>query len=226
MMHQLIDKKNKIIIYVIFLFLLSTTNEKFSKKQKNYSLKIDNINIVGLSSDKNSEIFNELNNILYKNIFILGKEEINNIIGNHNIIAEYSIKKIYPSRLDISIKPTKLIAKISNNSQLLVGENGKIILDKENYQILPIIFGEFRSKKFLEFKENIDHSKFNFANFRTIYFFPSNRWDVLTKDNVLIKLPQNNLLESLNLAYKIVTNDKFKSKNIIDLRIINNLIIE
>ncbi len=226
MMHQLTDKKNKIIIYVIFLFLLSTTNQKFSEKQKKYYLKIDKINVTGLSNDKNLEIFNELNNIFYQNIFILENEEINKIINKHNIIAKYNIKKIYPSRLDIDIMPTELIAKISNNSQLLVGANGKIILDKENYQKLPIIFGQFSSKKFLEFKKNIDHSKFNFANFETIYFFPSNRWDILTKDNILIKLPQNNLSESLNLAYKIVTNDIFKNKNTIDLRVIDNLIIK
>ena len=225
-MHQLIDKKNKIIIYLLFLFILSTTSGKFKENQNRYSLKINQINVKGLSRTDNSKIYNELSNIFYKNILIVNKDEIQKVISKYNIIEEYNIKKIYPSRLDIDIKPTELIAKISNNSQLLVGANGKIILDKENYQKLPIIFGQFSSKKFLEFKKNIDHSKFNFANFETIYFFPSNRWDILTKDKILIKLPQNNLSESLNLAYKIVTNDIFKNKNTIDLRVIDNLIIK
>ena len=30
-------------------------------------------------------------------------------------------------------------------------------------------------KNFLELKENVEESKFNFAEFKTMYFFPSNR---------------------------------------------------
>ena len=42
-MHQLIDKKDKIIIYLIFLIILSTTSGKFIKNQNNYSYKINQI---------------------------------------------------------------------------------------------------------------------------------------------------------------------------------------
>jgi len=57
-----------------------------------------------------------------------------------------------------------------------------------------------------------------------LYFFPSNRWDILTYDDILIKLPQDNISKSLNLAYKIIANNDFKNKNLIDLRINNHLI--
>ena len=60
----------------------------------------------------------------------------------------------------------------------------------------------------------------------TIYFFPSTRWDILTIDGVLIKLPQNNIIKPLNLAYKIIASKQFKGKNIIDLRVKNHLIIK
>ena len=69
-------------------------------------------------------------------------------------------------------------------------------------------------------------SKFTFTEFKTLYFFPSNRWDVLTNDDILIKLPQNNLSKSLNLAYKIISSDDFKNKTLIDLRMNNHLIIK
>ena len=55
-MHQSIDKKNKVVIYLIFLFILSTTSGKFTEKQKDYSLKINKINVEGLSI---SEKFND-----------------------------------------------------------------------------------------------------------------------------------------------------------------------
>ena len=223
-MHQLIDKKNKIIIYLLLLFILSTTNKKFVENQNNYSSTINKINIEGLSNVDNSKISNELNNLFYKNILLVGKEEIQRVISKYNIIEEYSIKKIYPSTININIKPTKFIARLSSNDQL-VGVNGKLIEDKENNEVLPYIFGEFNSQDFLNFKKNIMQSKFTFTEFKTLYLFPSNRWDILTNDDILIKLPQDNLSESLNLAYKIMNSYDFKNKNLLDLRMNNHLII-
>jgi cell division protein FtsQ len=224
-MHQLIDKKNKIIVYLLLLLILSTTSKKFSEKQNSYSSKINQINIEGLSNTDNRKIFNELNNLFYENILFIEKQELQNVISKYNIIEEYSIKKVYPSTININIEPTKFLARISGNNQL-VGANGKLIDDKENTEILPYIFGEFHSVNFLNFKKKIAESKFNFTNFKTLYFFPSNRWDILTNENILIKLPYNNFSESLNLAYNIISSNDFKNTNLIDLRINNHLIIE
>ena len=58
-----------------------------------------------------------------------------------------------------------------------------------------------------------------------LYFFPSNRWDILTYDDILIKLPRNNIIKSLDLAYKIIISNDLKNKNFIDLRMKNHLIL-
>jgi cell division protein FtsQ len=225
-MHQLIDKKNKVIIYIIFLILLSTVVNKTHEKQNNYPILINKIDVIGLSADNNLRIVNKLDEFFYKNIFFINKKKINQIISEHTIIDKYYVKKIYPRKLNIKIEQAKFIAKVSGNSQLLVGSNGKIITNEVSNETLPYIFGEFDSKKFLEFKKNIDRSKFNIKDFKSIFFYPSNRWDVLTIDDILIKLPENNFLESLSLAYKILKDDQFINKKIIDLRIKNHLVIE
>ena len=49
-MHQLTDKKNKIIIYLLLLFILSTTSGKFLENQNSYPSTINQINIEGLSN--------------------------------------------------------------------------------------------------------------------------------------------------------------------------------
>ena len=225
-MHQSIGKKNKVIIYLILLLILSTTSGKILKKKNNYSLKIDNIKVLGLNITKNLEIQNDLSSIFYQNIFFLRKNEINKIINRHNIIEEYNIKKIYPSTLNIEIKPAKFLAKITNHNNLLVGSNGKLISGERSDKILPHLFGEFNSKKFLEFKKNIENSKFRLAEFKIIYFFPSNRWDILTNEDVLIKLPKKNVPKYLSKAYRIITSTQFKDKNIIDLRVEGHLVIK
>ena len=223
-MHQLIDKKNKIIIYLLFLFILSTTSSKFTENQDSYSTPINQINVKGLSIIENKKIFNQLKHLFYKNILLVGKKDIQKIISKYNIIEEFSVKKIYPSTININIKPTKLVARLSNIDQL-VGANGKFIEDKENKMMLPYIFGKFNSQDFLNLKNKIVKSKFTFKKFKTLYFFPSNRWDILTNDNILIKLPQDNVTESLNLAFKIISSNDFKNKNLIDLWMNNHLII-
>ena len=222
-MHQFIDKKNRIIIYLLFLLILSTTSGKFIENQNNYSSKIKKINIEGLSNTDTKKITNELNFLFYKNILLVNKNEIQKIINKYNVIEEYSIKKIYPSTININIQTTKFVARLSSNDQL-VGSNGKLVDNKENNEILPYIFGKFNSKNFLKLKKNIEQSKFTFTKFKTLYFFPSNRWDILTFDDILIKLPQNNISKSLNFAHKIINSNNFKNQNFIDLRIDNYLI--
>ena len=224
-MHQLIDKRKKIIIYLLFVFILSTTNGKFSDNQKNFSSNVNQINIVGLSSADNTKILNELNNLFYTNILLIDRDKINKVINKFNIIEEYNVKKIYPSTININIKPTKFVARLSNNHQL-VGANGKVIEDKESNEELPYIFGKFDTQDFLNFKKNITLSKFALNRFKTLYIFPSKRWDILTYDNILIKLPKDNISKPLNLAYKIINSNDFKNNTLIDLRINNNLIVK
>ena len=224
-MHQSIDKKNKIIIYLLFLFILSSINNKLAENKNNFPSKINQINIDGLSKTDTKNISNELNYLFYKNILFASKDKIQHIVSRYNIIEEYNIKKIYPSTINIKIQPTEFVARLSSNDQL-VGSNGKLIVDKENSMLLPYIFGKFSSKNFLKFKKNITRSKFTFIKLKTLYFFPSNRWDILTHDDILIKLPQNNVSKSLDTAHKVISNDNFKNKSIIDLRINNHLVIK
>ena len=75
-MLQSIDKKNKVIVYIIFLLILSTTNGKFLKQQKRYTLKINNINVFGLTVAKNLELQNDLKGIFYQNIFFFKKKKL------------------------------------------------------------------------------------------------------------------------------------------------------
>ena len=107
-----------------------------------------------------------------------------------------------------------------------MGANGKLIENIKNNEILPYIFGKFNSRDLIVFKKNIDQSNFIFGEFKTLYFFPSNRWDILTNNGILIKLPQDNFSKSLNLAYKMINSNDFKNKSLIDLRPNNHLIIK
>ena len=224
-MHQLIGKKKSLILYFFFLVALSTTTNKALYKTENL-FQIDNINITGIPLDKIQGLNDELYNTIEKNIFFLKKEVLKNSISEFNIVEKYSVKKIYPRELNINIKPTKFIAKISNKDDVLVGSNGKLISNKDFKKKLPSIFGKFNSNKFLELKIHLERSGFNFEDLKSLIYFSSGRWDILTNDNVLIKLPNKKIYESLHLAKKILNDDNFKMNKFIDLRISNQIIVK
>jgi len=222
-MLQSIDKKNKIIIYLIFLFLLSTTSNKSLEFHQNYSAKIDKIEVSGLSNSVNSQIRSKLEKLLNTSIFFINKDKIDKIISKYNLVELYNVKKIYPRKIDVKIEQTKFIAKISGSNQVLVGSNGKLIKQEINEK-LPFLFGKLDFIKFLEFKKIIDNSAFRFNDLKSVSFYPSKRWDIVTSENILINLPQDNLLQSLNLAYKLIIDDYFKKIRIIDLRVKNHVV--
>ena len=224
-MRRLTDKKNKIIIYLILLLILSTTNNKSLEFQHNYSAKINKIQVLGLSNRVNAQIRSRLEKLIHSNIFFINKDKIDKIISEYNLVELYSVKKIYPSKIEIKIEQTKFIAKISGSNKVLVGSNGKLIKYEINER-LPFLFGKFNSKKFLEFKSIIDNSAFKFNDLKSVSFYPSKRWDIITVENISINLPQDNLLQSLNLAYKLIIDDSFKEIKIIDLRVKNHLVIK
>ena len=76
----------------------------------------------------------------------------------------------------------------------------------------------------MSFKQNIEKSIFSFSNLKTLYFFPSGRWDILIDNDILIKLPQEHIVASLNLSKKLIDNDNFKDNKFIDLRVKNHLV--
>jgi|TARA_B110001452_G_scaffold178735_1_gene149968 cell division protein FtsQ len=224
-MHQLIDKKNKISVYLILFFLLSTiSNKKLQIQSNNFNTNIE-VEVHGLSNSANLKIKKKLEALSYKNIFLIDRESVYKVMSKYNLIENYNIKKNYPKTINIQIKPTKFIARVKNNKEFLIGSNGKLISNISVDTTLPILFGKFDSNELLELKKNIDNSKFEFTEFKSIFFFQSMRWDLQTYDDVLIKLPQQNLPNALKTAFQIIKDKQLTKLQVIDLRISNQVII-
>ena len=223
-MHQLINKKNNIIAYLLLLILLSTTSNKTLESTSNFPFKVNKIDVSGLSERKNFKIANELNQFLSNNILFINKDNINRIVYDYNLVEKYTAKKIYPSKISIEIEPTKFIAEINGDIPSLVGFNGKLIFDENTNEILPVVSGEFNSQRFIKLRNDIEKSKFKFTDFKSIIFYSSDRWDILTVNDVLIKLPKKNVRKALEIVEKIIKNEKFKANRVIDLRISNYII--
>ena len=113
-MHQLIDKKKKIIIYLLFLFILSSIfNQEFKK------FFINNF-LVNKLDYNNLKLNIQLNEIIGKNILTLNKNEIISFIDNYPILHSFQINKIYPNSLKIDFIETDIIAKFYKDGNYFI----------------------------------------------------------------------------------------------------------
>ena len=209
---------NKKILFYLFIFLLLGT----FNNQKIYSLelpKITEIEITGLDEDSNLQLLNELTFLKIYNLFFLKKEEIKEILNSINIIDEYFVTKKYPSSLKIEIFETKSLAYTKKKEKILIlGSNGKFFVNEKNKLDIPFIFGNFEPENFFELKKIIDQSKLPYSNIKKFYSFKSGRWDLEVSSGKLIKLPNSEIKNALDLCFEILNDDKFKNVKIIDLR--------
>ena len=196
-------------------------------KLNNYEIfKIRNIEISGLTNLENSELKKKIKNLNLNNIFLLNKFELSQIIDSNNLVQNYEVIKIYPSSINIKIIKTKLLAKLNKDGKTLyIGSNGKLSEYNFSKIRLPFIFGNPQNNDFLNLKKKISESKFSYEEFENFYFFPSGRWDLQLKNDILIKLPENKINDSLDYAFDFMKNNNIDDFNIIDLRIKNQIIL-
>ena len=219
-MPQRISKK--ILVY-FFLFIVfgSLNNKNFAKlKFPN----IEEIKIEGLVIE-NKEFQKSLDLFKMDTLFHLDKLKVRELLNSNNLIEEYIISKRYPSSLEIKITETKLLAHLSKmGKSFYIGSNGKLIEAKDKVQNLPYLFGEPNIDKFLSLKRIIDNSKLDYKDIENLFFFPSGRWDIETSSGILIKLPIENIEESLELSLNLLDYKQFDNIKSIDARPQNQVI--
>ena len=215
----------KILLYFFLFIILGTLNNKNLSKLK--FPKIDTIEIEGLEKINNSEFLKSIEFFKMNSLFFLNKFQIRELLNSNNLIEEYSIFKKYPSSLEIKIIQTQFLAYVNKNGRnFYVGSNGKLIETKNNSEDLPYIFGDLDITKFLELKQFIDKSNLDYHEVRNLFFFSSGRWDIEIKSGILIKLPREKLMESLDLSLNLLNNEKFKNIKSIDVRQKNQVIVD
>ncbi len=215
---------NKTLFYLFILLFIGLVNNK-NFLEFNFT-RYNNFKITSLSEFNDQKIIKSLLELKNKNLFTLKKEDILEIFSNHKIIEDFNIYKNYPSNLIIKIKKTKFLAIIQkNNSKYYVGSNGNLIRVENDLVNLPFIFGDVEVYEFLNLKSLIDNSNFNFEEIKNLYYFKSKRWDIETKDGVIVKLPRDNLIRSIKLLSDIFKKKELSNIKNIDLRQYNQIIL-
>jgi cell division protein FtsQ len=221
-MHQ--RKSKKILIYFFLLVSVGSINNIDIHNLKFLSIK--EVNVTGLENEENLTISKKIKNLKLDNIYLINKKDINTLIESNNLVEKYFIFKRYPSSLNINIDKTNFLAKISKNGKIYdLASNGKLIENRHSNRQLPFVFGNPEIVEFFNIKKIIDESQISFEEIESLYFFLSKRWDLKLRNNIIIKLPNDNTKEGLKLVSEFLHNNEFKDIKIIDARIKNQIIL-
>ena len=216
----------KSFFWLIVLFITLTTykpNSNFTPKLENRieTIKIEN----NLVLDK-EEIEKEIHFLYSKNLFFLNVKDIEKKLSSIDFIESFTIKKIYPNKLNLIINEKKPIAILYlKKKKFYITNKGDIInfRDIEIYNNLPTVFGD--KQMFFTLYKDLQSIKFPIKKIKSFYFFESKRWDLKMYDGTLIKLPSEDYLFSLKNFIAAKDDINFNNYKIFDYRIKNQLIL-
>ena len=156
-------------------------------------------------------------------LYLISVRDIRERLLKLDKIKDVSINVNYSGTIKIIIFERKPFAIWWNKkAPWLIDDEGNKILkikDLEVYKDLIIIFGQNfdnKLKKFLDLLRPFSLYK----KVKSLHYIGNRRWDVYTEDNIVIKLPENNVDNAIKKLEKILKNLKYKDKvDIIDLRL-------
>ncbi len=226
-MLQSINKKKIYFYLVSFLFISTIFNNNLISNLKNV-FKIREVEVENVKKEINENILSNTSFLKGENIFFVNKNILIERLDKLNFIENISIKKKYPSIINIQAKETDLIAiTYFNQKKYFLGQNGNFIIAKQisNKKKLPTIFGKFEPDDYIFLQRELLSQKIDLNEITRYYFHKNKRWDLYFANNIIIQLPNKNISEAINLFKKFTLKNNINSNTIIDLRIKNRLIL-
>ena len=223
-----LKNNNKFYFYLFSLIFLTTINNVKLGEVIKKKFSIQNITIKTNIAQIDKIIFEETKNLINRNIFYTNKNEILGYLENLNFLENINVKKLYPSTIIVQADKTNLIGlTYIDNKKYFLGANGNFILSNKvsNIKNLPVIFGTFNISNFLSLMKYLENQNINRNLINKYNFHKNKRWDIYFENNILLKLPNNDIDMAINIYKKAQKLNKIKPNSIIDLRIPGRLII-
>ena len=218
--------KNRFLIALVLLVLFSTYSSKEIFKSK-LIFKVQEILVENNKYIETNEIKKELSFLFNSNLFLLKNKDISENLKDDTFIESFEIKRIYPNKLKIKIYEKKPIAILQNKKKKYYFTNKNELVTYRNlveFQNLPVVFGD--RDNFKNFYNNLKKIRYPVNSIKSLYYFESQRWDLLTKKNKLVKLPNKNYMKSLVNFLSIKDRDNFAKYKTFDYRINDQLILK
>ena len=217
----------KLYFLLFIFFILTTYNTKDDKEVSSFFFPIKKILIENNIATNSSEIRSDFKFLIDKSLIFLNKEKILTITRKYDFISNIHLKKKYPNTLKIKIiEKTPVATQIINKKKFYITkDNTKInFVDLKIYENLPSIFGGH--KNFNDFYSNLEKNDFKINKIKAFYYFEVGRWDIVLKNEKVIKLPEKKYLKLLPKINLMLIGKNFSKYKIFDFRIKDQLILK
>ena len=217
--------KRRILIAALLLTLLTTISSQIIINFSKFNL--EEINIENNTLVEESDLKSLLNPFYNKNLISINNNEIGKVLLKNSFIESFKIKKKYPNTLNVVIFEKKPIAILLNKKKkFFISEKIELIEYRKisKFENLPYVLGN--KDDFKNFYYDLKKIKFPLDKIKKYTFYESKRWDLETKNNVIVKLPSKNYLKSLKNYLELSNKNNYQKYKIFDYRIDNQLILK
>ena len=216
----------KLYYLILNFFIFSTYNNKDNKNNFSFFFPIKKILIENNVAINLLELKSDFNFLIDTSLIFLNKEIFISTSDRHDFISSIQVKKKYPNTLQIKIiEKIPVAIQITNKRKFYITKSDEKInfIDISNYGNLPLIIG--KHKNFDIFYGDLERNNFKINEIKAFYYFEIGRWDIVLKNEKIIKLPKNylDLLPRINL---MLNDNKLSKYKTLDFRIKDQLILQ
>tara|TARA_B110000881_G_C18603523_1_gene537480 strand:- start:4511 stop:5179 length:669 start_codon:yes stop_codon:yes gene_type:complete len=220
------NKNIKILIFITVFIFISTYSPTPKNKKRSLIFPIKIILIENTNIIDQKKLIDELDYLRGQSLFFVDKSWISNTMNKFDFISTIQVKKIYPDKFKVIIKEKKPIAIFVDGKQKkYISNKGKFINFIYNHEFtsLPHVFGKVSN--FIDLYHSLENLNFPIEEIKDFYFFNIGRWDIVLKNEKIIKLPIKNYSKILSEFILLNKKNTFDEYQIIDYRIEDQLIL-
>jgi len=232
MLQQIVKYINLILLILLISIFTMFLVINFNPYLLNNFFEVKDIRINGTEKTNPDELRQILTPNL-NNLISFDKDHAKSLLEQVGWVKRVNIKKIYPNTLIINIIETDPFAiYYDNQNNYLIDIDGQIISSNPDinvYKNLLIVRGEDAKTKLNEIIKEINIYFPDVRNrINELEFIEKRRWNLFLSGNLLIKLPDTEIKESLNNLKKLFEDKQVLESNIIevDLRIKGRAVIK
>ncbi len=217
--------KKRTVIAIALLILFSTITSQIKVNISKFKLK--EIQIKNNSILKERDIKNLLISFYEKNLIFIKYSDIEKVLMQNRFIDSFNVKKKYPHTLKIEIFEKKPIAIVFyKKKNFYLSEKIELIelIEEQKYNDLPYVIGDHN--QFKDLYKNLKKLNFSLNSVKRFILYDSNRWDIETKNDQIIKLPPTNYNQSLQNYLDVRDKNEFNKYKVFDFRVNNQLILK
>ena len=157
-----------------------------------------------------------------QNIFEVDLQNIKEKLLNIKEIESVKIKIKMGGKIEIYV-----VEKIPfmyweiDGSKKIISNNGEVLSFPDFNETLPLVKGKNANNKIKLLIDEIKNNNFVENQFLKAEYIDEYRWNIYLKENILVKLPFDDLTNSMELLDFMIKNNNFNKKNysVIDMRV-------